>query len=156
MAIMRWRQPELPTFPSDILNIQREINRMFDSFFRSGREEEGQSMLPSAWTPATDVAEHDNEYVVRLELPGVKKDDVKITMRENVLTISGEKRQEKETGEASHHRVERVYGSFQRSFTLPTNVKADRIDAEYKDGVLNITLPKAEEAKPKQIEVKVK
>ncbi len=156
MAIMRWRQPELPTFPSDILNIQREINRMFDSFFRGSREEEEQSLLPSAWTPATDIAEHDDEYVVRLELPGVKKEDVKITMRENVLTIQGEKRQEKETGGESHHRVERVYGSFQRSFTLPTTVKADKIDAEYKDGVLNVTLPKAEEAKPKQIEVKVK
>lgn len=156
MAIMRWRQPELPTFPSDILNMQREINRMFDSFFRGNQEDEGQSLLPSAWTPATDIAEHDNEFVVRLELPGVKKEDVKITMRENVLTIQGEKKAEKEARGEGHHRMERVYGSFQRSFTLPTTVKADKIDAEYKDGVLHITLPKAEEAKPKQIEVKVK
>ena len=110
----------------------------------------------SAWTPAVDVAEHDDEYQVKIELPGVSKDDVKITMQDNVLTVRGEKKQEKESKSSNYHRVERAYGSFQRSFTLPTSVKHDRIEASYKDGILTIALPKAEESKPKQIEVKVK
>lgn len=153
MSLIRWNPTrDVATFPSDILNMQREINRMFDGFFRGGIQDDG-SLFPSVWTPAVDVAEHDNEYLVKVELPGVSKDDVKITMQDNVLTIRGEKKQEKES---SYHRVERSYGSFQRSFTLPTTVKNDRIEASYRDGILSITLPKAEEAKPKQIEVKVK
>lgn len=156
MSLIRWNpNREAVTFPSDILNMQREINRMFDGFFRGGIQDDG-SLFPSVWTPAVDVAEHDNEYLVKVELPGVSKDDVKITMQDNVLTIRGEKKQEKETKESNFHRVERSYGSFQRSFTLPTTVKNDRIEASYRDGILTITLPKAEEAKPKQIEVKVR
>jgi HSP20 family protein len=156
MSLIRWNPSrELTAFPTDVLNMQREINRMFDSFFRGGVQDDG-SMFPSVWTPAVDVAEHDNEYVVKVELPGVSKDDVKITMHDSTLTIRGEKKQEKETKESNYHRVERSYGSFQRSFTLPSTVKSDRIEAAYKDGILTISLPKAEEAKPKQIEVKVK
>jgi HSP20 family protein len=86
----------------------------------------------------------------------VAREDVKITMQENVLTIRGEKKVEREAQESNFHRVERSYGSFQRSFTLPTHVKNDRIEASYRDGILTVTLPKAEDAKPKQIEVKVK
>jgi HSP20 family protein len=108
------------------------------------------------WTPAVDVAEHEDAYQVKVELPGVSKDDVKITMQDNILTIRGEKKQEKESKNSNYHRVERSYGSFQRSFTLPTSVKHDKIEASYNDGILTIALPKAEEAKPKQIEVKVK
>jgi HSP20 family protein len=156
MSLIRWNPTrELAAFPTDVLNMQREINRMFDSFFRGGVQDDG-NMFPSVWTPAVDVAEHDNEYVVKVELPGVSKDDVKITMHDSTLTIRGEKKQEKETKESNYHRVERSYGSFQRSFTLPSTVKSDRIEAAYKDGILTISLPKAEEAKPKQIEVKVK
>jgi HSP20 family protein len=135
--------------------MQREINRMFDGFFQGGARAD-ENLFPSVWTPAVDVAEHDDEYLVKVELPGVAKDDVKITMQENILTVRGEKKQEKETKESDYHRVERSYGSFQRSFTLPTTVKNDKIEAAYKDGILTITLPKAEEAKPKQIDVKVK
>jgi HSP20 family protein len=156
MSLIRWNPGrDLATFPSDVLNMQREINRMFDSFFRGGTQDDG-TLFPSVWTPAVDIAEHENEYLVKVELPGVSKDDVKITMQENILTIRGEKKQEKETKESNLHRVERSYGSFQRSFTLPTTVKSDKIEASYKDGILSVTLPKAEEAKPKQIEVKVK
>jgi HSP20 family protein len=90
-----------------------------------------------------------------MELPGVNKDEVKITLESNILTIRGEKKQEKETKKENYHRIERSYGSFERSFTLPTSVKSDKIDAAYNNGVLQITLPKVEEAKPKQIEVKV-
>ena len=156
MSIVRWNPArELATFPSDVVNMQREINKMFDSFFRGGSTEEGLSGT-SAWAPAVDVAERDNEYQVKVELPGVSKDDVKITMQDDILTIRGEKKQEKESKASSYHRVERSYGSFQRSFTLPTSVRHDGIEASYREGILTITLPKAEESKPKQIEVKVK
>lgn len=155
MSLIRWNPVrDLATLPTDILSMQREINKMFDGFFRTGfRDDDG---FISSWVPAVDIAEHDNEYVVKVELPGVTKDDVKITMQDNILTIRGEKKEEKESKESSWHRVERSYGAFQRSFTLPTTVKADKIEATYKDGILSIMLPKAEEARPKQIEVKVK
>jgi len=126
---------------------------MFDGFFRGTGDED---YTFSSWTPAVDIAEHDNEYLVKAELPGVNKDEVKLTLENNILTIRGEKKQEKETKKENYHRVERNYGSFQRSFTLPAAVKADKIDASYKDGILTVSLPKSEEAKPKQIEVKVK
>jgi len=126
---------------------------MFDGFFRGTQDEDSAYSL---WTPVVDIAEHDDDYIVKVELPGVNKDEVKITLESNILTIRGEKKQEKETKKENLHRVERSYGSFQRSFTLPTTVKSDKIDASYKDGILTIALPKAEEAKPKQIEVKVK
>ena len=129
-----------------LLNLDREISNILDDG----------SFGTSVWTPAVDVAENENEVQVKVELPGVSKDDVKITMQENILTIRGEKKQDKETKNTEYHRVERSYGSFQRSFTLPTSVKHDKIEASYNDGVLTVTLPKAEEAKPKQIEVKVK
>ena len=156
MSLVRWNPArELATWPSDLFGIQREMNRMFDGFFR-GSITRTKIMQSPAWTPAVDIAEHDDEYFVKVELPGVNKDDVKITLENNILTIRGEKKQEKETKKENYHRVERSYGSFQRSFTLPTTVKATKSMQSYKDGVLQISLPKAEEAKPKQIEVKVK
>ena len=156
MTLIRWKPTyDLPTYPGDVLNMQREINRMFDSFFRSGGPEET-DLVASTWSPAVDIVEQKDQYTVKVELPGVSKDDVKITMEDNVLTIRGEKKEEKETKEGSHHRIERSYGAFQRSFALPTTVKTDKIEASFKDGVLNVELPKSEEAKPKQIDVKVK
>jgi HSP20 family protein len=156
MAIVRWNPArELDRWPSDFFGIQREINRLFDDFFHGGTQADGDLGL-SYWTPAVDIAEHADEYSVRVELPGVDKDDVKITLESNILTIRGEKKKETEEKGKNFHRMERAYGSFQRSFTLPTTVKSDKIDALYKDGILTIHLPKAEEAKPKQIEVKVK
>ena len=156
MSLIRWNPTrELTTFPFEGLDMHREINRMFDNFFRGGIQDDG-TIFASVWTPVVDIAEQDNEYTVKVELPGVSKDDVKITMQDDILTIRGEKKAEKETKETGYHRTERSYGSFQRSFTLPTHVKSDRIEASYTDGILTIALPKAEEAKPRQIEVKVK
>lgn len=154
MSLIRWNPArDLASFPSDMFSLQREMNKVFDSFFRSVDEP---GLLNASWTPAVDVAEEDNDYIVKVELPGVSKDDVKITLESNILTVRGEKKAEKEIDEKNYHRTERSYGSFQRSFALPTTVKNDNIGAEYKDGILSITLPKAEEVKPKQIEVKVK
>jgi len=142
------------TFPSGILSMQREINNLFDTFFRGSVEDSG--LVPTAWNPAVDITEHDSTFVVKVELPGVSKDDVRITIQDNMLTIRGEKKQEKEIKGTNVHRTERSYGVFQRSFNLPSSVRADAIEAKYADGVLNINLPKAEEAKRKEIEVKVR
>ncbi len=155
MTLMRWTpQRELPTLPSEVWSMQREINRMFDNFFRGGAGEEALQM-PS-WDPAVDVAENDDAYVVKVELPGVNRNDVKIVVQDRQLTIRGEKKQEKDAKEANYHRIERSYGAFQRTFTLPSGVKADKIEAAYTDGILAVTLPKAEEARAKEIEVRVK
>ncbi len=145
---------DLMTFPSGILSMQREINSLFDSFFRGSVEDSG--LVTTAWNPAVDITEHDSTFVVKVELPGVSRDDVRITIQDSMLTIRGEKKQEKETKGANVHRTERSYGAFQRSFSLPSSVKADAIEAKYSDGVLTINLPKAEEAKRKEIEVKVR
>jgi HSP20 family protein len=129
------------------------MNRMLDTFFRGGVADDGS--FGNFWSPAVDIREHEDAYLVEVELPGLTKDDVKITMENNILTIQGEKKHEKEEKRGDYHRTERVYGSFQRSFTLPSSVKNDKIEAQYKNGILTVTLPKVEEAKPKAIEVKV-
>jgi HSP20 family protein len=135
-----------------MLSIQREMNRLFDPFFRNDEVGAGLSM----WSPAVDIIERDVEYEVRMELPGVLKNDVKINIENNVLTIRGEKRQQSNEEEKGYRRVERSYGAFQRSFNLPTSVRPDKTDATVADGVLTVRLPKAEEARPKEIEVNVK
>jgi len=156
MSLIRWNPVhELDRWPSDFVGIQRDINRLFDNFFRSGNPVE-ETIATAYFAPAVDIAEKENEYVVKVELPGVEKEDVKISVESNILTIKGEKKQEKEEKNKNFHRVERSYGSFQRSFTLPSTVKNDKIDALFNSGILTITMPKSEESKPKQIEVKVR
>jgi HSP20 family protein len=155
MSLVRWNPSrDLAAWPSDLFTMQREMNRMFDGFFRGDLTEKASNL--TSWIPAVDITEHEDGYVVKVDLPGVSKDDVRITFESNVLTIRGEKKQEKETNKENVHRIERAFGTFRRAFTLPTSVKYDRIDAVYKDGILAITLPKAEEARPRRIEVKVK
>jgi HSP20 family protein len=106
------------------------------------------------WLPAFDVAETEDEVIVKAELPGMAVEEIDITLTDGLLTIKGEKKREKEDKKENFHRIERRYGSFSRTFSLPVEVKADGIDASYKNGVLTVTLPKAEETKPKRIEVK--
>ena len=157
MTLVRWSpMRDVAAFPSDVLGMQREINRMFSEFFRGAQEDDG--FMPPAWKPAVDIVERDEEFIAKVELPGVRKEDVNITVQENTLTIRGEKQQEKkqEKREDKYHRLERFTGSFQRSFTLPGSIKNDGIEAEYADGILTVRLPKAEHAKMKQIEIKVK
>jgi len=105
--------------------------------------------------PTVDISESEGEYLIKAELPEVKKEDVKVTVENGVLTLQGERRQEKEEKGKKFHRVERSYGSFIRSFTLPESVDESMVKAEYKDGVLNLHLPKSERVKPKAIDVKV-
>ena len=106
------------------------------------------------WLPAFDVSETDDEVIVKAELPGMDVKDIDITMTDGLLTIKGERKMEKEDKRENYHRIERQFGSFSRSLNLGVNVKGDSIDAGYKDGILTVTLPKAEEDKPKKIEVK--
>ena len=108
------------------------------------------------WAPSVDIDEEADKYLIKADLPGVDKKDIEVSLENGVLRIRGEKRIEKETGEGSkRHRTERFYGSFARSFTLPSTVKAEAVDASYKNGVLKLVIPKAEEAKPKTIGIKV-
>jgi len=107
------------------------------------------------WVPVVDIIETESEYLIKAELPEVKKEDVKITLQEGVLTIQGERKQEKEEKGKKFHRIERTYGTFSRSFTLPGYVDDAKVSAEFRDGVLNLHLPKSEKAKPRAIEVKV-
>ena len=106
------------------------------------------------WMPAFDITENEKEYIVTAELPGIDPKEIDVTLTDGILSVKGEKKEEKEEKEKDYHRVERRYGSFHRSFRIPGEVKSDKVDANFKDGVLRLTLPKAEEAKPKKIEVK--
>jgi len=128
----------------------READRLFSDFINRGI-----FRLSDEWAPGVDVIETKDEVVVRAEVPGMTKEDISVTLQDNVLTLRGEKKQEQAQNGATYHRVERMYGSFVRSFTLPTLVLADKVRAHYKNGVLEITLPKAEEVKPKEISITV-
>lgn len=136
-----------------IFNLKNDMDRLFDNFF-TGRLGLTDSMSDIALP--VDVEENEHEYLVTADLPGMKKDDIKITFENNYLTISGEKKSKKEISEDNYHLIERRQGKFSRSLAIPSGVKADHIEADYEQGVLTVKIPKAEEAKPKQIEVKVK
>ena len=133
----------------------REMEEIFDRFSRSSGQQE--KLTIADWAPTVDISETGNEYLIKVELPEVRKEDVKVSVDQGVLTIQGERKLESEGSDdkKKYHRVERAYGSFARSFTLPDNVDTSAIDAKQQDGVLHVRLGKAEEAKPKQIEVKV-
>jgi HSP20 family protein len=133
--------------------LRNEIERLFENPFGS--------LAPSTtffqgWSPALDVYEDKDKITVRAELPGMKKEDIEVSLDGNILSLSGERKEEKEGQEGEPYRSERYFGRFQRSLTLPTRVQAEKIQASYKDGVLTVTLPKSEEAKPKQIQVETK
>ncbi|MCI0337479.1 MAG: Hsp20/alpha crystallin family protein [Acidobacteria bacterium] len=143
------RDPFLRDFEQ---RMRRIFGEGFGRFFEPSAEE---SWSLTAWAPSCDIYETDNEIVVKAELPEVKKENIKVSLENNVLMIYGERKFEEETRKENYHRVERSYGEFMRSFTLPSFVDPNKINAEYKDGVLRVTIAKREEAKPKQVEVKV-
>jgi HSP20 family protein len=117
-----------------------------------GREE---GITTTEWAPLVDISEDDKEYLVKADLPELKKEEVKLRVENGVLTLSGERKFQKEEKTTKHHRVERAYGSFTRSFSLPDDVEAAKVNAEFKDGVLKVHLPKSANSKPKSIEIKV-
>ncbi len=138
----------------ELEEVTEQLNRMFGR--PAARRENGKELLAVAdWVPIVDISETESAYVIKAELPDVKKEDVKVTVQEGVLTIQGERKQEREEKGLKYHRVERSYGRFVRSFTLPDYVDDAKVKAEFKDGVLNLYLPKSERTQPKAIEVKV-
>ncbi|HCZ06700.1 MAG: hypothetical protein PWP37_1054 [Thermotogota bacterium] len=129
--------------------LQREIDRLFDDFFRTERRER------TSFLPDVDIYEDEDKIYIEVEVPGMSKEDVKVKIEDNVLTISGEKKHEKETKKRNYHVVERSYGTFQRSFALPDYADTEKIKASYDKGVLKVEIPKKESAKPRVIDVKV-
>jgi len=151
MAITRWN-PVTLTPVRDLIGIQDEVNRLFDGFFtRSPLRGD----IAPAFTPAVDIEETADEFVVMADVPGMSQKDVKVSLMGDVLTIRGERKQESDRSDSGMHRIERVYGSFERSFRLGTPVRNDKVRAQYRDGVLEVHVPKAEEAKLREIEVQV-
>lgn len=135
--------------------LQDRMNRLFnESVGRvTGRPDE---VFGGQWAPVVDIYEDDHEFVVKAELPGLEIKDIDLQIQENILTLRGERRLEKEVQKERYHRLERSYGSFQRSFTLPNIVNQETVKAKFKDGVLEIRIPKLEQAKPKQIPVEIR
>lgn len=152
MSLVRWDPFR------ELESMNERLNRMFGGHpmpARHAGEPTKDSMTIVDWSPSVDVAETAEEFQLKAELPEVKKEDVKVCVENGVLRIEGQRHQEKEEKGKKYHRVERSYGSFLRTFTLPDNVDDKNVRAEFKDGVLNIRLPKAEKAKAKTVEVKV-
>lgn len=149
MSIVRWDPFRELEEVADRLN--RVFGRGTAALATAGKD----GFFSFDWTPSVDIAETPETFEIRAELPDVKKEDIKVTVEDGELRISGERKQEKEEKGKKYHRIERSYGSFMRSFTLPDNVDDSRLSAEYKDGMLNVRLPKAEKAKPKAVAVKV-
>ena len=147
MAIVRWD-------PFRELNaVQERVNRLFGDAYRAADDD---VMRRGAWAPPVDIYESGNhELVIKAELPDMSKDDIAITVENNTLTLSGEKKMDASIKEECCHRIERTYGAFSRAFSLPTTVDTGKVSADYKNGVLTIKLPVREEAKPKQIQVQV-
>jgi HSP20 family protein len=145
MSIRRWEPFR------DLISFKDRIDRLFDDAFTRPVREEGLS----SWVPPVDIYETNENIVIKVELPGLNRDDFTIEIKDNLLTLKGEKKIEKDVKEENYHRIERSYGNFQRTFSLPSNVKESDAKAKYKDGILEIVIPKVEEAKPKQIKVDI-
>jgi HSP20 family protein len=152
--MIRWQKPEInPWLTADAFgNLQDEVNRLFDSTLP---EWTSLPRLMGAWGPNLDLYEDKENLVAKVELPGMKKEAIEVSLDEGILTISGERKAEEVVKDAEPHRLERFYGRFQRSVALPVPVNTAAVKANYVDGILTVTLPKAEEAKPKQIAVNV-
>jgi HSP20 family protein len=147
MSIIRW------TPFQDLAAVQDRMNRLFNEFHNRHDDD---VMTRGAWVPPVDIFENGNkELVIKAELPAMSRDDIDVIVENQTLSIRGEKKFNHEVKDEQYHRVERTYGSFSRSFTLPSTVDVTKVGAEYKDGVLTVTLPLREEAKPKQIKVEV-
>jgi len=149
MAIARWDPFR------ELAVMQDRLNRIFGDAY--GRRLDDDVMTRGDWIPPVDIFENEkHELVIRAEMPGLKRDDIELRVENNTLTLRGERKRENEVKDEQYHRVERAYGAFSRSFSLPSTVDAGNVSAEYKDGVLTVTLPTREEAKPRQIPVAIK
>jgi len=153
-SLMRWQRPQLSAWPGfgRWTNLRDEIDRLFEAPLA---ELARSSQLLSGWTPALDISEDKDNVYVRVELPGMRKEDIDLSLHDGSLSISGERKGQETFKDAEVYRAERFVGRFQRTVTLPTLVAADKVKAQYKDGILDVTLPKAEEVKPRRIDVHV-
>ena len=149
MTIVRWSPVR------ELSTMQERMNKLFEDVMRSPDRRADEGFAVAAWAPAVDIYETDKEIVLKAELPEMQEKDISIKIEDNILVVSGERRMEKEVKEENYHRIERSYGNFHRSFTLPPTVDRESIKASYKDGVLKVVLPKKEEVKPKQIKIDV-
>ncbi|MDB6151756.1 MAG: Heat shock protein Hsp20 [Chthoniobacteraceae bacterium] len=151
MSLIRYQPTELAAWtPFDRLaTLRDEMNRLFDVTQPSS------TGLFGGWSPALDVYDQKESFLILCELPGMKKEDIEITVQDNTLTVSGERKMERERVEGETFRSERYFGKFQRSVTLPASVESSQVKATYKDGILHVELPKSEEAKQKHIQVNV-
>lgn len=145
MAIIRWDPFR------DMTTLRERMNRLFEDMAASRGEEK--DLTTSSWAPAVDIYETENEVVLTAEIPGIEEKDIEIKVEDNTLTLKGERKFEKETKEENYHRIERAYGSFFRSFTLPAFVDQDMIEAEHENGVLKIRVPKRAELKPRKVKI---
>jgi HSP20 family protein len=154
MSIIRWQRPGFASGPSfgTLFGLRDELHRLIEHPL--GEIARGRQLL-RVWNPALDLYEDKDNVFVKVELAGLKKEDIDVSLEDGVLTISGERKSETKAEDAETHRSERFVGHFNRIVTLPSEVKADEVKAVYQDGILTVTLPKAEAAKPKQIEVKI-
>ncbi|MBC7348785.1 MAG: Hsp20/alpha crystallin family protein [Candidatus Aminicenantes bacterium] len=146
MAITKWDPFR------DIMVLRDRMNRLFEDLVSSPKFEDT-DIIQSTWSPAVDIYETENELVLTAELPGVEEKDVEIKVEDNTLSLKGERKFEKETREENYHRIERAYGSFYRSFSLPNYVDQDKISAEYENGLLKIHMPKKAELKPRKVKI---
>jgi HSP20 family protein len=138
----------------DLMTLQDRMNRLFDESMRGARTPD-EAMSTTSWSPAVDIYETENEIVLKAELPEVDQKEIDIQVANNTLTISGERKFDESLKKENFHRIERAYGLFSRSFTLPSLINQEKIKAEYKEGVLRVELPKRDETKPKQIKVAI-
>ena len=145
MAVIRWDPFR------DINTLQDRMNRLFEDANHRWRADEPSST--TSWSPAVDIYENDTEIVVKAEVPGLDQKDIELNLENNVLTLKGNREFEKEAKDENYHRIERAYGGFSRSFSIPAVVDDSKIRADYKEGVLTILLPKTQKAKPKQIKI---
>jgi len=145
VAIIRWDPFR------DLVTLREKMNRLFEETF-TGRGEK-KDLVSGTWSPSVDIYETENAMVLTAEVPGMKEDEIEIKIEDNTLILQGERKFEKETKEENYHRIERSYGSFYRSFTLPNSIDQDKIQAVHENGVLKITMPKRPELKPKKVKV---
>lgn len=153
MALIRWSPTRWDAF-GKLYTLQERMNRLFEDLLPTTRNME-EELNAGTFYPVVDIYEGDKEITLKAELPGMKKKDVHVEINDGVITLRGERKIEKEDKTENYHRIERGYGSFHRSFTLPGTVERDKVKAHYKDGILKVTLPRTEEAKPKSIKVEV-
>ena len=154
-ALTRWEPLSRWSPLKELEEMEKRLSTIFGKAPSTTSSEKKEALAVAEWSPLVDITEDEKEYVVKAEIPEMKKEDIKLNVADDVLSITGERKYEKEEKGKKYHRVERAYGSFMRSFTLPEDADGSKVSAEYKDGLLKVHIPKSEKAKPKTTEVKI-